>query len=96
MKTTRQTREFSDWLASIQRTPAHARILAGITKMQGGNFGDSKRARGGVQEYRIHTPGGLRIYFVTRGEELILLMGGDKDSQAKDVKIAVRLLEDLR
>ncbi len=72
-------------------------MLVRIRRLQDGNPGDVASVGGGVSEMRIHYGPGCRVYFMQRGEELaILLGGGDKSSQAKDIKKALALAREVR
>jgi len=82
-----------DGLSDVQ---ARARILAHIDRLTDGNPGDVKSVGAGISEMRINYGAGYRVYYVKRGQELIfLLAGGDKSSQARDIKTAVRLAQNL-
>lgn len=84
-----QVSPFSRWLTGLKDRKAQARIVKSVSKMQNGNLGDCKSVGSGVIEHRIHYGPGYRVYFVTEGEELILLlMGGNKSSQQKDISQA--------
>ena len=75
---------------------ARARVLARIDRLADGNPGDVKSVGAGVLEMRIDYGPGYRVYYVMRGRELIVLLaGGDKDSQPRDIKTAVRLAQNL-
>ncbi len=75
---------------------ARARVLARIERLAGGNPGDVAPVGEGVSELRIDYGPGYRVYFKRSGRELIVLLaGGDKDSQAKDIKTALRLARNL-
>lgn len=83
--------EFDEWL---EGQPAHAkaRILARIRNMMEGNNGDCDGVGEGVSEARIHWGPGIRLYFVDRNGKLtILLCGGDKSTQKKDIERAIEL-----
>lgn len=72
-----------------------ALIASRLERLAYGHFGDVERVGEGVSELRIHYGPGYRIYFVRRGEEIVVLLcGGDKSSQAKDIKTAKRLASD--
>jgi len=87
---------FADWLSSLKDRIAKARIAARIRSAKEGNLGDCKPVGDGVSEMRINTGPGYRVYFVRRGEKVYLLLcGGDKASQDRDIKRAKALLEDL-
>jgi putative addiction module killer protein len=75
---------------------ARARVLARIERLAGGNPGDVAPVGEGVSELRIDYGPGYRVYFKQTGRELIVLLaGGDKNSQAKDIKTALRLARNL-
>jgi len=87
----RQTAEFADWFRSLRDRQARARIDSRIARLQAGNFGDVKRL-GAISEMRIDYGPGYRLYFVQRGHELVILLaGGDKRTQARDIVFATRL-----
>lgn len=90
---------FRDWLNTLD-TATSARIQARILRFENGNLGDYKHVGGGVYEARMHFGPGYRVYFGKAGRDLVLLLlGGDKGSQRKDVNRAQQLwrgyLEDL-
>jgi putative addiction module killer protein len=88
----RETEVFSHWLASLRESTTRARISARIRRLAFGNPGDVKILGEGVSELRIHFGPGYRIYFTQRGNVLILLLtGGDKSSQQRDIASANRL-----
>jgi len=92
----RQTSVFARWLAGLRDPRAKARILARLEACRLGHFGDAKVIAGGVRELRIHVGAGYRIYFVQRRNlVLVLLCGGRKSSQSRDIKRAQRLLAEL-
>jgi putative addiction module killer protein len=90
-----ETPEFTGWLASLRDDNAHARIVRCIRRMEGGNFGDFKPAGGhGVMETRIDYGPGYRVYYVRRGATVVILLcGGDKRTQQKDIKEAQKLAD---
>jgi putative addiction module killer protein len=88
----RQLAQFSDWLSRLRDQRAKASITARIERLALGNVGDVKPVGRGVSELRIDLGPGYRVYFVRRGKLLIVLLcGGDKSSQAKDIKRALSL-----
>ena len=92
----RKTERFSRWIDNLRDVKGRARILARIERLAGGNPGDVKPVREGVSEMRIDDGPGYRIYFKRRGQELIILLaGGDKSTQAKDIQAALRLARNL-
>ena len=92
----RKTDAFVKWLDGLSDIQARARVLARIDRVTDGNPGDVKRVGAGVLEMRIDYGPGYRVYYVLRGRELIILLaGGDKDSQPRDIKTALRLAQNL-
>jgi putative addiction module killer protein len=88
---------YTDWFSSLRDTQAKARINARLRRAELGNFGDCEPVGEGVSEMRIHHGPGYRVYWVQRGQEIfILLAGGDKSTQAKDIKTALQLARKLK
>ncbi len=88
----RKTVAFARWLDDLRDIQARARVQARIERLIGGNLGDTKPVGEGVAELRIDYGPGYRVYFVKRGFELIILLaGGDKRTQAKDIRNALRM-----
>ena len=78
--------EFDKWLRRLRDTRARAVIARRIGRMRAGNFGDVKPVGSGVSELRIDFGPGYRVYFTQRGRTIVvLLLGGDKDSQQADI-----------
>jgi putative addiction module killer protein len=91
----RETEAFSVWLRGLRDAQARARIAARIRRLAFGNAGDVKPVGEGVSELRIHYGPGYRVYFVQRGAVLIVLLcGGDKGTQGKDIEAAKRLAKE--
>ena len=89
MITVSYTPQMEKWLKSLKDKTAAAKIKVRIRRMQEGNFGDVKPVGSGVSEMRIHCGKGYRVYFVNRNNEIVILLcGGDKDTQQTDIKIA--------
>ena len=87
---------FDDWLRGLEDRKARARILARLDSVQLGNLGDVKSVGAGIREMRIHFGAGYLVYFVQRGKVLLLLLcGGDKSTQSRDIERARRILRDL-
>ncbi len=87
-----QTDIFRDWLNSLRDRKARLRIDDRLKRLASGNLGDTKPVGDGIQELRIWYGPGYRIYYLWRGDVLILLLnGGDKDSQKRDIALAKRL-----
>jgi len=92
----RQTTIFSAWLDRLADDRAKARIAQRIVRLQAGLRGDAKPVGNGVSELRINTGPGYRVYFVQRGQVLIILLcGGDKGSQRRDIARAKQLATEL-
>jgi putative addiction module killer protein len=92
----RKTETFAKWLDGIQDIRARARILVRIERLSAGNPGNVKPVGEGVSELRIDYGPGYRVYYKEQGREVIILLaGGDKHSQAKDIKTALRLVRNL-
>jgi putative addiction module killer protein len=92
----RQTEEFSTWLRHLRDANSVARIVGRIRRMEMGNPGDAKRVGRGILEMRIDYGPGYRIYYAHRGEQIVMLLcGGDKRTQRRDIKRAERLAEAL-
>ena len=96
MMEVRKTDTFAKWLDRLSDIQARARVMARIDRLIDGNPDDVKCVGAGVLEIRIYYGPGYRVYYVPRGHELIILLaGGDKDSQPKDIKTALRLAQNL-
>ena len=92
----RKTQIFSQWIDALRDLRARARIQARIERLAMGNAGDVKPVGEGVSELRIDYGPGYRVYFKKRGQMLIvLLVGGDKSSQTRDIKTALSLAQNL-
>jgi putative addiction module killer protein len=92
----RKTEHFANWLDSLRDIQGKARVMVRIERLASGNAGDVKPVGEGVSEMLINYGPGYRVYFIQRGSELIILLaGGDKSSQSRDVKAAVRLAQNL-
>lgn len=93
----KETDYFLKWRSKIRDTKALARILIRLEKVRQGHFGDSKSLKGGLHELRIHVGKGYRIYYTKKGNMIILLLsGGTKSSQSKDIEHAREILSELR
>lgn len=92
----RKTEIYSQWFKSLRDRQAKARIDIRIRRLSMGNPGDVKPVGQGVSELRIDYGPGYRVYFIQRGEILIILLaGGDKRTQERDIKTALELAQDL-
>jgi putative addiction module killer protein len=92
----RKTHVFAQWLDGLRDIHARARVQVRIERLAAGNPGDVEPVGEGVSELRIDYGPGYRVYFKKRGRELIVLLaGGDKSTQSKDIKTALRLARNL-
>ncbi|SOC85564.1 putative addiction module killer protein [Ensifer adhaerens] len=83
---------FEAWFAALKDTRAKARILARVLSAEKGNFGDCQPVGSGVSEMRIHYGPGYRLYYTRRGEVVyLLLLGGDKSTQKRDIARALEM-----
>jgi putative addiction module killer protein len=91
-----QTDTYINWFESLRDRQARAGIDIRIRRLSVGNPGDVKPVGQGVSELRIDYGPGYRVYFIQTGETLIILLaGGDKRTQARDIKTALTLAQDL-
>lgn len=96
MVTFLRTPQFDQWLRRLRDPIGKARITIRIRSAQAGNFGDCAPIGEGVSEMRVHVGPGYRVYFARRGEVVYLLLcGGDKSSQKRDIEQAKALLKDM-
>jgi putative addiction module killer protein len=92
----RETGTFSEWLSGLRDVRAKAEVARRVRRLALGNPGDVKPVGEGVSELRIHYGPGYRVYYVQRGSLLIILLcGGDKSAQAKDIAVALRLAKEV-
>ncbi len=92
----RQTDVFSKWLRELRDRQARVRIQIRIDRLQLGLAGDVKPVGEGVSELRIDYGPGYRVYFTERGREMVILLaGGDKRTQDRDIKTALELARNL-
>jgi putative addiction module killer protein len=92
----RKTEHFARWVDNLRDMRGRARILARIERLALGNPGDVKAVGEGVSELRIDYGPGYRVYYTQHGQSLVILLaGGDKSTQAKDIKTALRLARNL-
>ena len=88
----RKTEHFAQWLDRLADIRARARVLARIERLATGNPGDAKSIGEGVSEMRIDYGPGYRIYYTKRGRNIVILLaGGDKRTQARDIRLAQQL-----
>jgi putative addiction module killer protein len=87
-----QTEDFRDWLNGLRDAKSRLRIDDRLKRLAAGNAGDTKSVGDGVHELRFHFGPGFRIYYMWQGDILIILLtGGDKGSQKRDIAHAKRL-----
>jgi putative addiction module killer protein len=92
----RKTEVYAKWLDGLPDIQARARILVRVERLAAGNPGDVKPVGEGVSELRIDYGPGYRVYYKKQGQEVVILLaGGDKDNQARDIKTALRLARNL-
>lgn len=97
MKVVYTTQVFDAWFEGLRDKQAARRIQVRIDRAEDGNFGDCKPVGEGVSEMRIHHGPGLRLYFMQRGQEIVILLaGGDKSSQPADIQMALQLARQIR
>lgn len=97
MYTVVRTNEFDEWLSKLRDAKGKARILARIRSAELGNLGDAEPVGEGISELRLHYGPGYRVYFKKKGKVLmILLLGGDKSSQNRDIKKAKAIAAALK
>jgi putative addiction module killer protein len=90
-------RPFAEWLEGLHDRQARARVEARLARAVGGNLGDVQPVGGGVLEIRIDWGPGYRIYFARVGQVMVLLIcGGDKRSQSKDIENAKAYFQDFK
>jgi len=91
-----RTDAFAQWLRKVSDLRGRARILARLDAAALGNFGDCAPVGAGVSEMRIHAGPGSRVYYTRRDSVLyLLLLGGDKSTQKRDIKRAIKMAKEL-
>lgn len=91
-----RTEEFDTWLSALKDKIGRARIVHRIRSAERGNFGDCESVGEGVFEMRVHVGPGYRVYYTRRGEMVyLLLLGGDKSSQRRDIRRAIEMAHAL-
>ena len=92
----RRTAEFVDWIVGLRDVAARARIAKRIDRIALGNFGDAKSVGDGVSELRFTFGPGYRAYYTRRGNVVVILLcGGDKDTQGRDIERAKAMAREL-
>ena len=96
MPAIKRTDEFSGWLRDLRDIRARAKVISRIERLGLGNPGDVALVGDGISEMRVHYGPGYRVYYVQRGEEIVVLLcGGDKSSQDSDIRAAKKLANEL-
>lgn len=91
-----RTEAFDAWLLDLGDAKARARIAQRIESAQAGNFGDCRSVGEGVSEMRIHVGAGYRVYYTRIGNTVyLLLIGGDKSTQKRDIRCAIDMVRRL-
>ncbi len=97
MKIIYTTKIFDSWYQKLKDREAARFIQVRIDRAEDGNFGDCKPIGEGVSEMRLHVGPGYRLYFMQQGLEIVILLaGGNKSSQSRDIEIALQLAREIR
>ena len=92
----RKTNVYAEWIDNLRDLQGRARILVRVERLASGNPGDVKAISGGVSELRVHFGPGYRVYFSQRGDDIVILLaGGDKRTQTRDIQTALQLAKNL-
>lgn len=92
-----KTDEYAEWIDSLKDQAGRARILMRVERLIGGNPGQHRNLTDGVSELKVDFGPGYRVYYSQRGSRLLLLLaGGDKSSQAKDIQLAIKLARNIK
>lgn len=92
----RSTKQYDKWFSRLKESTVKIRVLARLNRLENGNFGDFKQISPGLFELRFFFGAGLRIYYTIQDSKVVLLLaGGDKSSQEKDIKTVTELLKEL-
>jgi putative addiction module killer protein len=96
MITIRETEDFKKWIRGLKDRIAQSIIVARIRRISVGNFDDSKPIGDNIYELRIDYGPGFRVYFIRQGQNIIILLcGGDKSTQTRDIEAAKRLSQNI-
>ncbi|RRU13000.1 type II toxin-antitoxin system RelE/ParE family toxin [Stenotrophomonas sp. 278] len=91
-----RTPEFTQWIDGLRDATGRARILARVRRLGDGNPGDHRKLQGGISELRVDVGPGYRVYYTYQGSDLVLLLaGGDKSSQHRNIERAQRIAQCL-
>jgi len=92
----RSTKQYDKWFSKLKESTVKTRILARLDRIENGNFGDFKQINPSLFELRFFFGAGLRIYYTIQNSRVVLLLtGGNKASQEKDIEKAAELLKEL-
>ncbi len=92
-----KTDEYAEWIDALKDQAGRARVLVRVERLIGGNPGQHRNLTDGVSELKIDFGPGYRVYYSQRGTMLLLLLvGGDKSSQSKDIQLAVKLAKNFK
>ncbi|WP_439877180.1 type II toxin-antitoxin system RelE/ParE family toxin [Pseudomonas prosekii] len=92
----KRSRAFADWLDSLKDTIGKAKVVARLRAAEHGNFGDCESVGSAVYEMRVHFGPGYRMYFTRRGAVVyLLLIGGAKSTQKRDIKRAIEMVQNI-
>ena len=92
-----KTDEYAEWIDTLKDQAGRARILVRVERLIGGNPGQHRNLTDGVSELKIDFGPGYRVYYSQRGTRLLLLLiGGDKSSQSKDIQLAIKLSKNFK
>lgn len=92
-----KTDEYAAWIDALKDLAGRARILVRVERLIGGNPGQCRNLTDGVSELKIDFGPGYRVYYLQRGTRLLLLLvGGDKSSQPKDIQLAIKLAKSFK
>ena len=92
----RSTAQFDKWFSRLKDRSTRIKILARLNRIENGNFGDFKSLGNDLFELRFFFGAGLRIYYTIQGDKLVILLaGGNKSTQVKDIEKATMLLKEL-
>lgn len=92
-----KTDEYAQWIDALRDQSARARVLVRVERLIGGNPGEHRNLTDGVSELKIDFGPGYRVYYSQRGTRLLLLLiGGDKSSQSKDIQLAIKLSKNFK
>ena len=93
----RETETFKKWIRGLKDRVTQSIITARIRRISGGNFGDVSPVGHGISELRIDYGSGYRVYFTWRGQQIIILLcGGDKSTQQRDIAAAKRIAQNFK